>query len=70
MKKLLQRIWVLVLFIVLTVGPFAFADNYDKKPIIPKPSEIVCTCGCDQKAVQCENTCPVARELLKKYKGV
>jgi hypothetical protein len=39
------------------------------EPIIKKPSEIVCTCGCGQKAVQCGNTCSVARELLKKYKG-
>ncbi len=66
MKKPLKRIWILVLFIVLIGGAFAIADN---KPIVPKPSEIVCTCGCGQKAIQCDKYCPAARELLKKFKG-
>ncbi len=57
---------MLVLFIVLIGGGFVVADD---KPIVPKPSEIVCTCWCEQKAIQCGNTCPVARELLKKFKG-
>ncbi len=67
MKKLLKIIWVPILCAVLA---FAITNNHYKKPMIERPSEIVCTCGCGQKAVQCENTCPVARELLKKFKGV
>ncbi|KKL16618.1 hypothetical protein LCGC14_2493760 [marine sediment metagenome] len=66
MKKFLKRIWVLILFIVLIGGSFVIADD---KPVIPKPSEIVCTCGCDQKAIQCGDHCSVAKELLKKFKG-
>lgn len=68
MKKI-KRVWVIVLFIILFGGAFTLAEVVDKEPIIPRPSEIDCTCGCGQKAVQCGNTCSVARELLKKYKG-
>ena len=61
----MKKLGLIVLLVILIGTSFVVAAD---KPIIPKPSEIVCTCGCGQKAVQCENTCPVARELLKKYK--
>ena len=71
MKKLLKIIWIPILCAVLAFTiTDAITDNHYKKPIIERPSKIVCTCGCGQKAIQCGNTCPVARELLKKYKGV
>ncbi len=57
----MKKIGLVALFIILIGGAFAIADNHDKKPIVPKPSEIVCTCGCDQKAIQCDKYCPVAR---------
>ena len=65
MKKLLKKYGYMILFIVLVGGAFAIADD---KPIIKKPSEIVCPCGCEEKDVQC--LCPTAKDALEKFKGV
>ena len=70
MKKLLKRIWPAVLFVVLFGGGFTMAEITDRNAQTTKPSEIDCTCGCGQKAVKCGDHCSIARELLKKYKGV
>lgn len=69
MRRFLKRYGYMALFIVLVSGAFAIAEVRDSTPKLPKPSEIVCTCGCGQKDIQCGDHCSVARELLKKYKG-
>ena len=62
----MKKIGLIALFVILIGTGFVVAAD---KPVIPKPSEIVCACGCGMKAIQCGDHCSVAKELLKKFKG-
>jgi len=61
MKKLF-----IILAIVVFLGGISMAFD------VPKRDQVICACGCKEKAVKC--MCPVAVEELKKfdkkYKGV
>lgn len=61
MKRFL---YIILVFVIMSGYLLVWAQTD-----LPKPSEIVCTCGCGQKAVKCGDSCSVALELLKPYKG-
>jgi len=63
MKRFLIILAVIGMFIV---GGFVGKSMSDTD--IPKPSEVICTCGhCDLPITECK--CPIAKKMLKKYKG-